>query len=883
MSFRPLPNDYKLRPGEAEPDDDGDTDTPTGPDDDGEPDYEVDGNLVTIKKKPQADEPGNGEFYDNLAKHMSPEDKTALVEKLLKRIEIDKKSRAKRDEQQAEGIRRTGFGDDAPGGAQFQGASRVVHPVMGESCVDFSAAEMRELFPPDGPVKTKIVGKVTPEKMARADRKAMHMNLQITQEMPEYRAEMEVLTTQLPMGGSQYMKPYYDEDLGRPTVEFVPIDDVWVPFSSKYFYNSERITHRQRLTQDEVQERIDSDMYLDFDMEPAPNDLEQTKSKEATDKAEGAEPDDENEDGLRDIYETSCMWKLESKYDRHAKGKRAPYLITIDEDTEELLAIYRNWEQSGRLADRIDFLIDFQFLPWRGGVGIGLPQLIGMLAGAATGALRALLDSALLANMPTLVKAKGRPGGQSDNVSATQITEIDVPSGKSLQQSMQQMNFPGPSVVLYQLLGFLVTAAKGVVTTAEEKIADVSSTQPVGTTLALIEQGSKVASSIHARMHASQARLLCSIHRLNRLYLSDKAVLALYGEQIVRNADYQGPVDVIPVSDPTIFSETQRVAQSQMLAQRLTENPSVYIPEAVEKRLLERFRIPDIEDLLKPYYEAKNTDAVDENMAMSLGRPVMAYLDQDHLAHLTMHLSYFTDPRFGASPLVAPIAVQGVLGHCREHLAMWYRALAFKMLGQDCGADPNDDDLQKSTEEMQELDKALVLATHLIHGMKDQPDPNDPQSKSETPPEILDLPKSLQTLLQAAQLGMKMIAPIMQAATPPNPVAEATKAETARRAAEDQAQNALEEKKLAQKGQETQVETQLAGAEHERKVQKDAQDLQVAEGDTAQAAAGEELASATKRQVNQDDNQTALTIAGMKATTDLRTDISTGTGLGEGD
>lgn len=835
------------------------------------------------------------EFYANLAEDMDQARKDDLVMTLLERIEVDKNSRKKRDEQYEEGIRRTGLGDDAPGGAQFDGASRVVHPVMAEGCVDFAASEMKELFPPDGPTKTQIVGKPNAEKQARAERKSQHMNLQITQEVPEYRAELEQLLTQLPLGGSQYMHVRRDEDRKRPTIEFVPIDDVLVPFASTYFYHSQRITRVLHLINEEIAERIESGLYLEFDYEGATQTPEQTKAADANDKIEGKEEQESNEDGLRDIYEISTILKLDEEDDPLTKGKRAPYLVTIDPDSMELLAVYRNWEEDDEQRDRLDFLIEFQFIPWRGAYGIGLIHLIGSLSGAATGALRALLDSALINNMPTLVKAKGRPGGQSDSVSATQVTEVDVPSGKSLRESLQQLNFPEPSVVLYQLLGFLVTAAKGVVTTAEEKIADASNSMPVGTTLALIEQGSKVASSIHARMHASQARVLKAFHRQNRLYLDDKDVLRRYGEQIATRADYEGAVDVIPVSDPAIFSETQRVAQAQAVAARSKDAPDLYDRFAVEDMVLERLRIPDRDRLLLPHYEAENTDAVDENVSLSLSRPVMAYPEQDHLAHLTVHLSYFTDQRFGASLLIAPVAIMGVVQHVREHLALWYRALAFKLIGDECGINPEDDTVKKSPEEMVELDRAFALATHIIHGMKDDADPTVPDSKPETPPEIAQLLPSLQTLMQAAQAGMQALAPLMKAAQPPNPAAEAAQAETARKGAADQADNAIKGKDLELKGQDLQLKGQqlqltakkvtgdqaLDAQKLKQEGQRDAAELQTAGAAIAQRADAAELASETKEKINVEDNQTALVIAGMETTEGQKTDVSTGTGLGE--
>lgn len=839
------------------------------------------------------EDPGEGEFYANLAETIDEGVAAELVTELLKRIDEDKEARKKRDEQYEEGIRRTGLGDDAPGGGAFEGASKVVHPMMTEATIDFMASEMRELMPPNGPVKAKIVGKPDPEKEARAERKSRHMNMQVTEEIEEYRSELEELLSQLPLGGSQYFKVFRNEELERIAVEFVPIDFVHIPWSTTYFYTAQRITHEQHLTQEECRERVDSGMYLPFDYETLSQIPEETKPQHATDKIEGREQPEQNEEGLRPVYECSTYWRLGDE-DPLADGDRAPYLITIDQDSQKLLAIYRNWEEQDKRKKRIDTLIEFKFIPWRGAYGLGLPQLIGMLSGAATGALRALLDSALVTTIPTLVKARGRPGGQSDSVQATQVQEVDVPAGKSLRESMQQIDFPGPSAVLVQLLEMLVGWGKGVVTTAEEKIADASNSMPVGTTLALIEQGSKVVSSIHARMHASQERVLKAIHRLNRLYLKDEDTEERWGEVIARRADYQGPMDIEPVSDPLIFSETQRVAQAQFVAQRASPESGaadLYKRPAVEKMLLKRFRI-DGDDLLKPSYEAKNTDSVDENVAIALGRPVEAFPEQDHLAHLIVHIAFLTDKRFGASPLVAPVAIQGAVGHIREHLAYWYRSLAYKMIGDDCDIDIDDEDIRKSPEEMAELDKAFAIASALIAGMK--PD--------ETPKEIASILPALGVLMKSAQEGMQAMQPLMEAGTPKDPMAEVAKEDIKRKGAADQAKAAegqarlqLENKKTEIAGAKEQRETaktqaELAAdqAEQQRLAAKDAVESEQRDAEIELKDKAIDVAAETKIVTNNADNETALIITGMDAATAEaegeapKSSVTTGTGINPG-
>lgn len=843
----------------------------------------TDDDIVTL-----ADEdalPGEGEFYANLAETIDEQTAVVLVTDLLKRIDEDKEAREPRNEQYEEGMRRTGLGDDAPGGGAFDGASKVVHPLMTEATIDFMASEMRELMPPDGPVKTKIVGKVDPEKEARAERKARHMNLQITEDIEEFRSELEEMLSQVPLGGSQYLKVFRSEELRRSAVEFVPIDFVHVPFNTTYFYSAERITQDQHLTEEECAERIESGMYLDFDYTTLDQLPEETKPQQANDKIEGRKPPEQNTEGLRLLHECSTFWRFDERDDPMAGGRRAPYLITIDRDSQKLLSIYRNWEEDDATMRRLDTLIEFKFIPWRGAYGLGLPQLIGMLSGAATGSLRALLDSALTVTIPTLIKARGRPGGQSDVIQATQVSEVDVPSGKTLRESMQQLTFPGPSPVLVELLKMLVDWGKGVVTTAEEKIADASNNMPVGTTLALIEQGSKVVSSIHGRMHASMERVLRALHRLNRLYLDDEEVMKRWGEQIVRREDYEQPVDIIPVSDPLIFSETQRVAQAQFLAQRASPTSGaadLYDRGEVEKRLLRQFRIPDADRVLKPVYTAKNTDSVDENVSMALGRPVRAYPEQDHLAHLITHIAFFTDPRFGASPLVAPGAIMGVVGHLREHLVLWYRAVMFKQMGDDCDIEIAEMDIRKAPEELAELDRGFAIASALIATMK--PD--------ETPKEVQSILPALQVMMQAAQTGMQAMAPLMEAATPKDPMAEAAKAETQRkgqadqaRAQDQQAGRQIEAGHLQLDQQEAQRKAADDAAEQERLRAKDQAEQAEADASIEQKDKAAELAAQVKLTTNREDNQTALIITGIDRAGDAEgrdSNVTTGTGINPG-
>ncbi len=614
----------------------------------------------------------NPDFYENLAEKFDASDLASLALKYLDLIEKDKDAREERDKQYEEGLRRTGLGHDAPGGAQFQGASKVVHPVMAEACVDFAARAIKELFPPDGPVKTKILGEVTEEKVNKAERKRDYMNWQLTEQIPEYRDEEEQLLTQLPLGGSQYLKLWYDEGKKRPCAEFLPIDNIYLPFAAANFYTAERVTEVQDITQEQYELRVQSGLYIDSGIYRASEAPEESKPERANDKIEGRSSKAENIDGIRRVFHIQTF--LDFEEDKFSGGERAPYILMIDENEREVVGLYRNWEDGDEALSKLDWIVEFKFIPWRGAYAIGLPHLIGGLSAALTGALRALLDSAHINTAPTMLKLKGaKISGQSTTIEPTQVAEIEgAPGVDDVRKIAMPVPFNQPSPVLFQLLGWLDGAAKGVVTTSEEKIADISSNAPVGTTQALIEQGAAVYSAIHSRLHDSQKKVFKILARLNRWYIDEQIKNDLPEDLELESEDFKVNTDIIPVSDPHIFAESQRYAQIQTLAARAAANPDLYNRLAVEKRILKQIKLPDINEVLPDPQDVKEMNPALENVAMTLGKPVGAFPTQDHLAHIITHMDYANDPLYGGSPIMAPTFTPAFLEHIKQHLTLWY-------------------------------------------------------------------------------------------------------------------------------------------------------------------------------------------------------------------
>jgi len=825
-------------------------------------DTEDGGAIVTLEELGPA--AGDSEFYDNLAETMPEPDLKSLASKFLELISKDKEARKKRDEQYEEGIRRTGLGDDAPGGAQFNGASKVVHPMMTEACIDFASRAIKELLPPQGPAKDLIEGEATVEKIQKAKRKTSLMNWQLTVQSQEFRSELEQLLTQVPLGGAQYLKLSWDEARNRPGFLAVMIDDMYLPFAATNFYTAQRKTHVQYLTQLDYEQRVQSGMYRDVDLSPVGLEPDRSAADIANDKIEGRTDTSYNEDGLRTVFECHVIADVEG-------DGNAPYIITIDKPSSKVLAIYRNWDEEDESREPLDWFVEFPFIPWRGAYPIGLPHMIGGLSAAATGALRALMDSAHIQNIPTMLKLKGGTrGGQSLNIQPTQVEEIEGGLNvDDVRKLAMPIPFNPPSPTLFQLLGFVVDAGKGVVRTSMDNLADQNPNAPVGTTLALIQEGMTVFSSIHARLHNSMARTLRILHRLNAMYLDDADVKHEVGEVLASRADFEGPMDVVPVSDPSIFSEAQRFAQVQAVSQRAAALPQLYDQRKVEERLLETLRIPNPQDLLVAPLEPKAQNAVNENVAATMGRPIVAFPEQDHIAHLKTHLAYMTNPALGGSQLIAPTYLPGILEHIKEHLALWYAATVLELAEDTSGIDISEDMKNlKDDEAKRAFDRMLAEASQTVVT------------------DATEVFAALPPVIAQAMDMMQQLAP--QPPQDPRTALEGQKLQAQQQ--RDQAQMQLDGQKMQMQMQKDQTAMQIEGQkmqadamQSQAEMQLQAQKLQIEQQleqmkqDREDARKSAELNA--RMTMNAQDNQTAMQLAQAEIMSGERIAVSTGTGI----
>jgi hypothetical protein len=672
------------------------------------------------------------------------------------------------------------------------------------------------------------------------------MNWQLTEQMLEFRSELEQLTTQLPLGGVQYMKLFWNNDINRIESIFIPVDDVFLPFAASNFHTAERKTHVQYITKYEYEKRVRSGMYREVDL-GAPDDIDYSKATKANDKIEGREDNSYNEDGLRTVFEITTAADLEG-------DDFLPYVITVDKATEKCLAVYRNWAESdATYKEPLVSIVEFPFVPWRGAYPIGLTHMIGGLSGAATGALRALLDSAHISNIPTLLKLKGGPNGQNVNPQPTEVIELDGGINvDDVRKIAMPMPFNPPSPVLMQLLGFLVESGKGVVQTTFEKLSDGNPNMPVGTTLALIEQGMVVFSSIHSRLHNSMAQVLKVMHRLNSAYLTEEMVIDEFGEKMVDPADFDGPLDVIPVSDPNIFSETQRFAQVQAVQQRAMALPQLYDLRKVEELFLKQLKIPEGTELLIPKPEPKDIDPIQENFAASVGKPIGAMPNQEHIAHLRVHLAFLQSPLFGQNPVIAPMFLPAIVSHIKDHLLMHYMKISNQGLkaASDAGQLGNDDammEAQAAVEIQQAIEQAI-------------------------PAEFL------QILTQAFQQAQQMQPPQQQ---DPTQTAAAVQRETIQqRAQSDQMKIQAQQQRdqtQAQTAAQTQQQKDAAADRKQQQADQVAVLLETLRQDREDQRKQADLA--VRLQMNREDNETAKELTAVEVASGERTSLTTGTGI----
>jgi hypothetical protein len=635
---------------------------------------------VEITLELERDQP---EDHDaNLAEYIDDRDLATIASDLLEDFETDKSSRKEWVETYADGLKLLGLKYEERT-EPWPGACGVFYPLLSEAAVRFQAESIMETFPASGPVKTQIVGSLTKEKEDAAERVKDDMNYRLTEEMPEYRPEHEKMLWSLALAGSAFKKVYYDPSLGRPVSMFIPAEDIVVPFGASDLRSSPRITHIMRKTPNEVKKLQHAGFWRDVDLgEPsvALSDVEKRKAEE-----EGMTATMDDRYRILEIHAELDIPGFEDTDKDGPTGIALPYVVTIDEGTNKVLAIRRNWYQEDPLKLKRMHFVHYPYIPGFGFYGFGLIHLVGAFAKSGTSLIRQLVDAGTLSNLPGGLKSRGlRVKGDDTPIAPGEFRDVDVPSG-SIRDNILPLPYKEPSQVLFELLKTIVAEGRRFAATADMQISDLSANTPVGTTLAVLERTLKVMSAVQARLHYSmrqEFKLLAAIIRDYTPTEYSYDVDAATG-RMVKQADYD-TVDVIPVSDPNATTLAQRVTQYQAVLQLAAQSPQIYDMPELHKRMLEVLGIKNIDKLIPAAKAEQPRDPVSENMAILNMQPVKAFIYQDHEAHLAVHMAAIQDPMLRQQVQQNPMGGQmmaAAMAHINEHLAFLYR----KQLEQQIG------------------------------------------------------------------------------------------------------------------------------------------------------------------------------------------------------
>jgi hypothetical protein len=600
---------------------------------------------------------------------------------LLDAIQTDKQSRSEWEKTYTDGLKYLGMKFDETRSQPFEGSSGVVHPILAEAVTQFQAQAYKEMLPAKGPVKTEIVGARTIETEDQAERVQEFMNYYIMNEMDEYDPELDQMLFYLPLAGSCFKKVYFDFVLNRAVAKFVAPEDLIVPYEAADISSAERITHSISMSANEIKKQQVTGFYANVDIGSGSYSEDMDEISEAIDDIQGISPS-YKENRNRTVYEVHTVLDIEGFEDLDQQnmptGLKLPYIVTIEEDSQKILSIRRNYKQNDLLKNKINYFVQYKFLPGLGFYGLGLSHMIGGLSKASTSILRQLIDAGTLANLPAGFKARGmRIRDEDDPLQPGEFRDIDT-TGGSLRENLIPLPIKEPSNVLMQLLGILVDSGKRFAAIADMNVGDMNQAMPVGTTVALLERGTKVMSAIHKRLHYAQRIEFGLLAKVFGEYLPPVYNYQVgSGAQEVKQIDFDDRVDIIPVSDPNIFSQSQRVTLAQELLQMVQSNPEIHGPMGIYeayKRMYAALGVDNVDSLLQPPPDMtpKPVDAGQENAGLLLGQPAQAFPEQNHEAHLEAHKSLFLTDIVKQSPQVQAL----IISHCMQHLQFLAAQLA---------------------------------------------------------------------------------------------------------------------------------------------------------------------------------------------------------------
>ncbi len=609
------------------------------------------------------------EWYANLAETLDDETLGEISNTVYNNYDADKNSRQEWESMFERGFDLLGL-KIQESSEPFDGACTAVHPLLVESAVKFQSKASQELFPSAGPIKTQILGKSTPDREMQANRVKNFMNYQLTEQMPEYFDEFEKMLFHLPLIGSAFKKIYYDGNLKRPVSEFVPIDQFYVSYYSSNLSKADRYTHVIYRSPIDLAKDIRSGIYSNTELPMATN-PQPTAFASKMDTILGFSPSQDT-DPQYVLLEQHCQLEIDEP--NAEEGIALPYIVTIEEQSRNVLCIRRNYQPDDKNKEKINHFVHYRFVPGFGFYGFGLMHFLGNLTMSATAAMRSLIDAGQFANLPGGFKAKGvRMVGDNDPISPGEFKEVES-TGMDLAKAIVPLPYKEPSSTLFQMLGFVTAAGQKFADSTEQIVSEASSYGPVGTTMALLEASSKFFSAIHKRLHKSQRDEFRILARIDYDYLpNDYPYDVPYESRNIFKADFDGRVDVIPVSDPNIPSNAHRLMIAQMAMQMAQQSPpGMFNLEALNRTILNAANMPNMEEILPPKQQPKPLDPVSDIMAAVKGVPIGAFPGQNHDAHIQVKMAYLQDPMNGASPLMQRI--KPVLeSNIQEHMVLKYQ------------------------------------------------------------------------------------------------------------------------------------------------------------------------------------------------------------------
>ncbi|MEK9741239.1 MAG: hypothetical protein VW262_08640 [Flavobacteriaceae bacterium] len=604
------------------------------------------------------------DFYANLADFLDKQELNFLGSKLSQNYQDYKTSRADWEKTYTTGLDLLGFKYENRT-EPFSGASGATHPVLAEAVTQFQALAYKELLPADGPVRTQVVGMLTPEKTQQANRVKDFMNYQIMDVMKEYEPEFDQMLFYLPLSGSSFKKVYYDDLLKRAVSKFIPADDLIVPYTATSLEDADAIIHRIKISENDLKKQQITGFYRDIELRPGENNLTEAEQKEleisGTTKSE--------QDDVFNLLECHVNLDLEGFEDINPQtgeptGIKLPYIVTLEENSREVLSIRRNYEPNDPLKNKVNYFVHFKFLPGLGFYGFGLIHMIGGLSRTATSALRQLLDAGTLSNLPAGFKQRGiRIRDDAQAIQPGEFRDVDAPGG-NIRDAFMMLPFKEPSQTLLNLLGVVVTAGQRFASIADLQVGDGNQQAAVGTTVALLERGSRTMSAIHKRIYAALKQEFSLLARVLKLYLPPEYPYDVVGGQRnIKQTDFDDRVDILPVADPNIFSQTQRIALAQMELQLAMSNPQMHNLYQCYRNMYEAVGVKNVDTILIRPQPPTPKDPALEHIAALAGQPFQAFPGQNHRAHIVAHFNFMATNMARNAPMVIAALEKNIFEH----------------------------------------------------------------------------------------------------------------------------------------------------------------------------------------------------------------------------